>query len=166
MKATQEEYAFHQRLLARDDPTAFAELAEWLYTSLVHSTCARAGATADPVLVEEAVGQALLDYHDAPERYDPDRSSLQSYLSMVAYRDFQNARAKEHRRLKHQVAIADTPFGDQEGGVDWDMETLLDHVQAAELWKAIQAAFPDPVERQIVELLSDRVRDPDPYAKL
>ncbi len=35
MKATVEEYDFHQRILARDDPVAFAALAEWLYNPLV-----------------------------------------------------------------------------------------------------------------------------------
>src|SRR6266516_3174937 len=34
MKATAEEYDFHQRILARDDPIAFAAFAELFYDSL------------------------------------------------------------------------------------------------------------------------------------
>ena len=65
MKATIQEFDFHQRILARDDPIAFAALAEWLYNPLVQDVRKRAGIDADPVLVEEAVGEALLNYHDA-----------------------------------------------------------------------------------------------------
>ena len=103
MKATLQEYDFHQRVLARDDPIAFAALAEWLYKPLVQDVYKRAGVNADPMFVEEAVGQALLDYHDTPERYDPKRASLRSYLVMAAYRDFQNARAKEQRVTAQQI---------------------------------------------------------------
>jgi hypothetical protein len=166
MKATPKEHSFHQRLLAQDDPTAFAELAEWLYVPLVQATRMRAGAGADPALVEEAVGQALLDYNEAPERYDPTRATLQSYLTMVAYRDYQNARAKESRRTSHQVSMADQLISEQGGMADQSIEAFLAHTHTEELWKAVEAAFPDPVERQIVELLIDRVRAPEPYAQL
>src|SRR5947209_7641315 len=107
MKATAEEYDFHQRILARDDPIAFAACAEFFYDSLVQDVRRRAGSHADPMLVEEAVGEALLDYHDSPTRYDPGRSSLRSYLVMAAHRDFQNASAKEHRVSGHQVSLFD-----------------------------------------------------------
>ena len=53
MQATPQEYQFHQRLCARGDPIAFAELAEWLYDALVQDVRKRAGYQADPVLVEE-----------------------------------------------------------------------------------------------------------------
>lgn len=56
MKATIQEYDFHQRILARDDPIAFAALADWLYNPLVQDVRKRAGINADPMLVEEADG--------------------------------------------------------------------------------------------------------------
>src|SRR5260370_31951620 len=95
MKATLEENDFHRRILARNDPIAFAALAEWLYHPLVQDVYKRAGTNADAVLVEEAVGQALLDYHDTPERYNPNRAGLRSYLVMATYPDFHNAHAKK-----------------------------------------------------------------------
>ncbi|MDQ3929706.1 MAG: hypothetical protein M3328_11250 [Chloroflexota bacterium] len=108
MKCTPEEYAFHQRVLARD-PVAFSELAEWLYASLVRDTGRRArshaGATVDMTLVEEAVGEALLNYNDAPERYDPEQAGLHAYLVMSAYRDFQNAANKERRHTQRQATL-------------------------------------------------------------
>ncbi|SRR6266702_846901 len=166
MRATVQEYDFHQRVLARDDPIAFAALAEWLYNPLVQDVCKRAGINADPVLVEEAVGQALLDYHDAPEKYDPSRISLRSYLIMAAYGDFQNARKKEDRLAKHQISIFDPAF--QEGEVAGSQETVeaIEHeLRVEELWKLIDEIFPDPTERRIVTLILNKVRSPEPYAQ-
>lgn len=167
MKATSQEYHYHQRMCARGDPTAFAELAEELYTSLVQDVCRRAGHQADPIMVEEAVGEALLDYHDKPGSYDPERKSLHSYLVMAAYRDFQNAEARERRVVKHQVSLSDPLFveldivGSQEmaGSIDGDID-------AEELWAMIQELFPDPVEQQIVELIASHERSPGPYVQL
>ncbi|MHB8598481.1 MAG: sigma-70 family RNA polymerase sigma factor [Ktedonobacteraceae bacterium] len=170
MRATPQEYHYHQRLCARGDPTAFAELAEKLYDSLVQDVRRRAGVYADPMLVEEAVGQALLDYQDKPVRYDPNRMNLHSYLVMAAYRDFQNAEAREHRVAKRQISLADPAFlefdvmrnqvsTDSAGDMDSD-------IAAEEIWIMIGELFPDPTEQQIVELIVNHVRSPEPYAQL
>ncbi len=164
MQATLQEYHFHQRLCARGDPIAFAELAEWLYDPLVQDVRKRAGYQADPVLVEEAVGQALLDYHDRPERYDPARMSLQDYLIMSAYCDFQNAWAIEHRVQAHQVSLFDPAF--QEDDVAESAESLDEQLDVEELWAIVDETFPDPVERGIVELIVNHVHAPEPYIQL
>src|SRR5258708_27455288 len=155
MPATPQESQVHQGLSARGDPIAFAELAEWLYDALVQDVRKRAGYQADPVLVEEAVGQALLDYHDRPERYDPSRMSLQSYLVMSAHRDFQNAWAREHRVQIHQVSLFDPAFQEDEAAES--MKSLDEQLDVKELWAIIDETFPDPVERGIVELIINHV---------
>lgn len=162
MKATPQEYHFHRRVCARGDPTAFAELAEWLYDPLVQDVHKRAGNHADPIFVEEAVGQALLDYHDKPESYDPNRGSLQGYLVMAAYRDFQNAWARENRLTEHQVSLFDPAF--REDDIVGGQEGVDDQVE--ELWAVIDEIFPDPTERRIVELIVKHVRSPEPYIQL
>ena len=170
MKATLQEYHYHQRICARGDPIAFAELAEELYDSLVQDVRRRAGSCTDPMLVEEAVGQALLDYYDKPARYDPNRMNLHSYLVMAAYRDFQNAEARENRVVKRQISLADPAFlefdvmrnqdsADGTGDMDSD-------ISAEEIWTMIEELFPDPTEQQIVELIVNHVRSPEPYAQL
>jgi len=164
MQATPQEYQFHQRLRARGDPIAFAELAEWLYDALVQDVSKRAGYQADPILVEEAVGQALLDYHDKPEGYDPGRMSLLGYLVMSAYRDFQNAFAREQRVQAHQVSLFDLALQEDEGA--GSLENLDDQLQIEELWAVIDEMFPDPVERGIVELIIHHVHAPEPYIHL
>src|SRR6266568_1015864 len=167
MKATVEEYDFHQRILARDDPIAFAALAEWLYNPLVEDVRKRAGINADLMLVEEAVGEVLLIYHDTPEKYDPSRASLKSYLAMAAYRDFQNAQAKEDRQMKHQISIYDSTFQNEEiAERQGTIDAIEYKLQVEELWKLIDEIFPDSTERRIVTLILNKVRSPDPYAQV
>lgn len=167
MKATAQEFDFHQRILARDDPIAFAALAEWLYSPLVEDVYRRSGANADVALVEEAVGEALLDYHDAPERYDPSRASLRSYLVMAAYRDFQNAQAREHRVTRHQVSLFDPALREQDVvGSQGTAEEVESQLHVEELWQLINEIFPDPTERRIVTLIINKVRSPEPYASV
>jgi hypothetical protein len=164
MQATLQEYQFHQRLCARDDPIAFAELAEWLYDTLVQDVRKRAGYQADPILVEEAVGQALLDYHDRPEGYDPGRISLRSYLVMAAYSDFRNAFAREHRVQAHQVSLFDLAL--QENDIVVSVDNLDEQLHVEELWAFIDETFPDPVERGVVDLIINHVHAPEPYIHL
>lgn len=167
MKATAQEYDFHQRILARDDPIAFAALAEWLYSPLVEDVYRRSGANADAALVEEAVGEALLDYHDAPERYDPSRASLRSYLVMAAYRDFQNAQARERRVTSHQISLFDPTLQEQDVvGSQGAAEEVESQLHVEELWQLINEIFPDPTERRIVTLIINKVRSPEPYVSV
>ncbi|HLH63467.1 MAG TPA: hypothetical protein VKV20_17430 [Ktedonobacteraceae bacterium] len=167
MKATAQEYDFHQRILARDDPIAFAQLAEALYAPLVQDVGRRAGSNCDATLVEESVGQALLDYQDKPERYDPGRAGLRSYLAMAAYRDFQNARAKEQRITRHQVSLFDPNFQEQDIADSLGIADMVEgHVQAEALWQIINRTFPDARERRIVTLLMNGIRSPEPYARV
>lgn len=148
MQATPQEYQFHQRLCTRSDPIAFAELADWLYSELVQDVRKRAGYAADPILIEEAVGQALLDYRDKPERYDPHRMDLQGYLVMSAYRDFQNARAREERVQLHQISLFDPSL--QEDERLESLENLNEQLDVEELWAIIVS----------------HVRSPEPYIQL
>ena len=174
MKATPEEYALHQRLLADDDPIASAELSEWLYPLLVRETYARAcgaggSAGVDRDLVEEAVGNVLLGYIDAPERYNPENASLQRYLVMAAYRDFQNLSAKEARHTRPQRYLSLLTLEREEEDVvdeQQDVEQIIGRIHAESLWQMLVEHFPDPIERQIVELIVERVRATQPYAQL
>ena len=167
MKATVQENDFHQRILARNDPIAFAALADWLYNPLVQDVRKRAGLNADPVLIEEAVGEALLSYHDTPEKYNPSRASLRSYLVMAAYRDFQNAQAKEDRLAEHQVSIFAPSFHEGDRVVSQEaVEAIENELQVEELWRLIDEIFPDPTERRIVTLILNKVRSPEPYVQV
>lgn len=167
MKATPEEYDFHCRILARNDPTAFATFAEGVYHSLVQRVQRRAGPHADAVLVEEMVGQALLDYHDAPERYDPNRTSLHSYLAIVAHGDVQNAQKKERSASHRLVSLSNLTLQEQDiEDITASPEAIEGQMREQGLWDTIDTTFPDPLERQVVLLMLNNVRPTRPYARL
>jgi len=165
MKATEEELRFHQRLLAGDDPTAFAELAEGIYQELVRHISARAGPFADPALVEEAVGQALLDYNAFPDRYDPQRGSLRAYLVVVAHRRFLKAQQKERRRSWRNVSLTTDDGTDDILEAPDELEALIARIRVAEVWPLVEQAFPDPQDRQVLLLIMNGVREMAAFAK-
>jgi len=170
MKATAQELSFHQRMLNRDKPghlNVFAELAEWIYTDLVNQTRIRAGASEDPMLIEEAVGIALLDYDDNPEDYDPSRSSLHSYLVMKAFYRFKDARRKELRIVAKQKPLNDESITERDlETVSDDIEQLLSRLRSDDLWSHIEGAFPDPIDRQMLLLVVNGVHLSAPYARV
>ncbi len=176
MKCTQEEYNFHQRILG-GDPVAFAELAERLYSDLVRETGIRARSrstvTVEMDLIEEAVGQALLDYNDHPQRYDPEQASMKTYLVMAAYGDYLNLQSKEWRHLRRKAAPQPAKEGQSEGEREWeiadsrqDLEALLTRISAEELWPLVEEAFPDHADRQMVVLMMNGVRATHSYARV
>lgn len=165
MKASAEEYHFHYRMLDPEDLTAFAELAEWIYDSLVRKTKERVHSGADETLIEEAVGIALLEYNDAPQRYDPNLTGLLDYLAMAAYRDYLNSVAKEKRRAA--LSLTDERGADLDIVDDTqDIDRILQRLEVETLLQAIDAAFSDPTDRQIVALLLDGVRAYHAYAEV
>ena len=167
MKATAKEKLFHQRLLGREDPVAFAELAEACYADVVRKTRARAGSAAEPALIEEAVGTAFLDYYNHLERYNPELSSLCDYLVMAAYRDFQNVQQRENRRSRWQVLHSDMAhIADDNAATVDDAEQSINRLHAAEVWSHVNAVFTDPVEREVLALIIEGVRDTSAYATI
>jgi hypothetical protein len=168
MKATAQEYDLHQRIMARDDPVAFAQLFESLYSSLVQEIQQRAGWNTDPTLTEEAALQALSEYHEAPARYDPDRASLHHYLAMVAYRDFQNARKKELRVQAHQVSLFDPALRNIPGNVAFTEPAAIvaSQDQIAELLHLVEKLFHNPIERRVATLIVNGVHTPEAYIQI
>ncbi len=168
MKATAQEYDLHQRILARDDPVAFAQLFESLYPSLVQEIQQRAGWNTDSTLTEEAALQALSEYHEAPARYDPDRASLHHYLAMVAYRDFQNARKKELRVQAHQVSLFDPALRNIPGNLALTEPAAIvtSQDQIAELLHLVEKLFHNPIERRVATLIINGVHTPEAYIQI
>lgn len=166
MKASDEEYRFHRRLLDPNDLTAPSDFADWIYADLVHRVRTRVAPGADPALVEEAAGNALLKYIDSPHRYDPNASGLRGYLTMAAYRDYLNESAKEQRRAALPLAMTeDAPEREVADPVQ-DIERLMGQIEIEPLLEAIDEAFPDPIDRQVVALLLDGERRYGAYAEV
>jgi hypothetical protein len=64
-------------------------------------------ADADPDLVQEAAGEALVTFLKDPGKYNPARRSLSGYLGMLAYGDLLNLIRRERRqRIKTSDPVA------------------------------------------------------------
>jgi hypothetical protein len=172
VKATPQEHSFHERVLA-GDPVAFSQLCEWLYADLVREVGLRAygrnhsGATVDMALVEEAVGQALLDYSDRPDRYDPAQAPLRAYLGMAAYGDYRNATSKERRHTSRQATLTGDSLTEVEIADDrQELEGLLARISAREWWPHVEEAISDPVDRQVLLMVMNGVRSTESFARV
>ena len=171
MKATPQEYAFHERVLA-GEPVAFSQLCEWLYADLVREIGLRAhrggaGGAVDMALVEEAVGQALLDYNDRPGRYDPAQAPLRAYLAMAAYGDYRNGTSKERRHTSRQATLTGDSLAEVEVADDrQELEGLLTRISTREWWPHVEEAIGDPVDRQVMLMVMNGVRSTESYARV
>lgn len=168
MKATEQELALHQRIVARD-PRAFNELATWLYDSLVRQSFRRAGTNADPHLVEEAVGEALLDYNEDPTKYDPRKMSLTSYLLMAAYWDYRDAYRIADRYVGRWDELPDGDQGelsDDGQEVEQLMRTIWHREQLKEVIHQIPRRFPMERDQQVMYLILEKERTTKTYAKV
>lgn len=166
MKATPEELQFHQRILARNDPIAWDQLATWLYPILVQDLRKRVHQGTDPVLTEEAIGEAFLNYCRNPERYNPQLNSLRSFILKEAEYDLKNALARERRQTQYQVSLVSPYDTNEEQDIIDESQDLDAHVQGEELREHILSTFTDPVDRNIAKLILDRVRSPELYINL
>lgn len=166
MKATPEEHLLHERLMSRENRDVPLELATVLYDRVVRTARTRIGREADPVLVEEAAGQAILDYYEEPQRYDPERLSLCSYLGMMARQRYVKCWQREQRWTARQVRLASEDDRDDEGALAVDtIEDVITHLRASEVWPHVDAAFTDPAERRVLTLIINGVREMSVFSR-
>ena len=157
----------HARLLERD-PTATADLINEYLQTLIDQL-RRSFLQEDPHLVEEQAIDAVLRITEHPERYDPNRGSILSYLRMDADGDLRNARQKRLRRERREMPFELVELsGDgrnREGAWGGDPAALVDQLSDSdpELWRTIRAQF-DATEWQVVELMGDGERRTAPFA--
>ncbi len=114
------------------------------YSGALRAMARRAGARAD--LADEAVQDVFLALWVSPERYDPGRGSLRSFLQVQAYRraiDITRSETSRHRRERRDAQRTRVFPGDVEGQVLNAAAARQIHAAMAEL---------HPRERQPLEL--------------
>jgi RNA polymerase sigma-70 factor (ECF subfamily) len=163
------ERELHQRLLA-GDVLASSELADAYLRPLVQRL-RRYKLTSDAHLVETAAIDAVLATAQHPERYDPARASLTTYLAMAARGDLLNAIQKGQRRAAHQTDLKDVELGTAGRNVGWSgddpAEEAVRRVDGTPAFVAtVRGAFDDQ-EWAVVELMLEGQRRPvREYARL
>lgn len=108
------EQEVHRRLLTRD-PTALANLAEACANELHAWLRHQVPGIRDPHLYDNAAADAILNHGEHPDKFDPSRSRLFSYLCMSAKGDLLNALKRESGRQQREVSFADSVEDDDSG---------------------------------------------------
>ena len=107
----------HNRLLSHD-PVATGEIFSAVVPELEKHLRLRLPSLAvgvDPDIYISAVYETLTDYFKNPEKYDPHKSGLLTYLRLACWRDLQNLLRKESRHASGRVWLESVEFSLSDG---------------------------------------------------
>lgn len=154
----------HGRLLD-DDPIAPAEFAEGALDPLIVRLKQKWPALADEHQVIDAATNAILTVIKKPDKYDPEKSSLEGYLLMIADRDLKNNWAKQKRQAKREspleiVELASLPRNKSHE------DAVISRRRVEQLIPELRKAFPASRDQQLLKLLVDGVRQTPEYARV
>ncbi|MBI1763824.1 MAG: hypothetical protein HYR56_20560 [Acidobacteria bacterium] len=150
----------HQRLRDGRDSRVSAEIAERFLPPLAQLLRRHFARLPDPQLIESAAIDALLHYFAHPEKFDPAKGSLLGYLRLDATRDLLNLLARQKKVVELQQPLPEYDVLDKAAS---DPETQL-LAQATPLVRLVRACVTDPVDRELLELMTDGVRETAAYA--
>lgn len=155
--------SLHQRLLD-DDPVATVDFFEMVVPRLeryLRYQFPSIGASVDPDVYILATHDALTDYFKSPQKYDPDRSGLMTYLRLAARRDLQNLLGKESRHAKGRISLDSVEF-DRSDGNDV-AETVAGSIDAERLREELTEGM-TPGERDVFFLMVEGERSTEAAA--
>ncbi len=160
----------HRELLG-GDALAFSKIADLFLPPLVAALSRKFHNLSDPHLAGHAVADALVTYLAAPEKFDPARGKLFTYLWVAAHSDLLNhieAERKHTSRKVNEKVVELRPVhavNETEGEQDPETELLLAE-QASLIQMKINNIISDESDRQVVALMLDGVRETAPYAEI
>ena len=155
--------ALHSRLLARTDNRVTAEIAELCLPPLARSLkrfLRRFPQLSDPHQAENAAEDSLLAYFAHPEKFDPTKGPLLNYLYLDASRNLLNFLKQQKKVVELQEPLPEYEVLDKEAS---DPETQL-IAQASPLVRLVREYVTDPLDRELIELMMDGVRETTAYA--
>ncbi len=162
------ENSIHQRLIERD-PVAPAELVEAYIKPLVRRINYLFPKLDDPDFVYDAVVDALLNYVQHPEKFDPKRGKLFSYLFMSARGDLLNKVKSETRRRTHEVRLDDVEFHPALRNITAETGNGLElpsGVSMTDIKSSLSQVVTNQVDKRLLELLLDGERKTECYAEV
>ena len=149
----------HSAVLA-GDPTAPPRVFELLLDPLIARLGFKWPRRPRRDLEEQAI-DSILSYLERPGRYDSERSSLLTYLTMDAHGDLLNAYEKQAAGREKLVADVEDPAAHRNQVTDVDLSSTEDRRLLARL----REAFPDERDRRVVYLLLEGERASALYAE-
>ncbi|HEX9990568.1 MAG TPA: hypothetical protein VGE45_19085 [Chloroflexia bacterium] len=157
--------ALHSRLLT-GDPVAAAECVERWLPQLERQLWSRSQdiAAQDSHLITTAAIDALLDYTAHPHKYDPTRSDIMTYLFMLARGDLLNAWSRITRVQGRSESLQTVELSLP--GRNNLEEVVTTNIDAAAAWERVMEELPAPLDRKLLALIIQGVRDTDSYAQV
>jgi RNA polymerase sigma factor (sigma-70 family) len=152
----------HRRLLA-GDPTASSEVVHTYLNPVIHALQRQYPAVKDETIFIDKVTDAIFQYVQSPATFDPRRASLSTYLIMVAKGDLLNALERERRRTRRHVPLEKVEVSGLSGNTVGRPEAIEDEIEGAELMRAVLQHFPDPRDRELLQLILDGERETRAY---
>lgn len=160
----------HRRLLA-GDVTAFAEIAEFFLPYLTERLSRFNPVIDDPHLIDTAAEDALLNYREAPSKYDPTKLPFDKYLYMSARGDLRNLLVREKKfsqainlaeivelspaKAEHTIEVSDS--------LDVETEILI---RLSPTWAELESLFPDTTDRDLLWLMLEGTRETSIYSEV
>jgi RNA polymerase sigma factor (sigma-70 family) len=160
----------HRDLLG-GDVLASSKIAELFFPLLETALNRKYRNLSDPHLVGQAVSDALLNYLTTPQKFDPTRGTLFTYLWIAAQSDLLNYMQAERRRTNRKAdeKLVELPparaVNEKEEQQDPETELLLAE-EASRVQLAINEIISDKTDRKIIELMLDGVRDTAAFAEI
>jgi RNA polymerase sigma-70 factor (ECF subfamily) len=162
----------HCRLLERD-PTAPADLAELVLEPLAIRLRTSFPKIPDPDLIDDAVSDAVLNYAERPEQFDPDKRGLFGYLEMSATGDLKNAIESTRRRQRREESldVVELP-SDRRNKVSMPSkpataleDQVVSDLSSQRLISQVRAAAETPQDAKVLELMIEGERRTDRFAE-
>jgi hypothetical protein len=149
--------------------TAPAEIAETFLPRVVYELEKRFPDLYDPHLVEMAADDALLNYLQHPQQYDPIQLPLDRYLIMSARGDLLNLFHKSQYPgfpKKTQFVELDAPAREYKTEVKDESLGVEEQafILASPVWPLLEQLLPDVTDREIALLMLEGVRVTNEYA--
>ena len=159
----------NRRLLVGDE-TATSRIAEVFLSALVSRLERKFMSVRDSHLLETAAHDALLSYFAHPEKFDPNRLSLASYLWMSAQGDLLNALKQ---RSIEEARMAEADVENEQSAPEQERETERDSglwtpmaESGSETTELLAKLVPDPTDRRITELMIEGARETVVFAEV
>jgi DNA-directed RNA polymerase specialized sigma24 family protein len=168
-QATSVETQLHEATIAGDE-TAFSKLFT-LYSYDIFKALKRLYPVVgkkDDATIMEAVSDGFLGYHRNPSTFNPQLSTLKSFLHLACERDLINSLDKEKRRKKKmQFVEVDESFGNRHMKVEETPQSILvQKEQAAIEIQYLRKSFDDNVDVELAKLIRNGERKTEAFSRI
>jgi len=152
----------HEQLLAGSSLVVTSELAETFVPLLVKSLRREYFNVNDITLIQSAVTDAVMSYFAHPDRYNPEKSALFTYLRLRAASNLLNLLSAEKGRKFVELEAPDSVNKTEGDDIE---ESLIKREVNDRVMRQIKEILPDPVDQELASLMISGIRDTSSFAE-